>query len=79
MDSNLCGELYQLPPVRVKLIYVYIYTYIYIYIYIYENADTIFKEQFISPNHSSFPTDDFHLFAENRPSIDHNESMLNKF
>ena len=52
---------------------------IYIYIYIYENADTIFKEQFISPNHSSFPTDDFHLFAENRPSIDHNESMLNKF
>ena len=45
--------------------------------YIYENTDTIFKEQFISPNHSSFPTDDFHLFAENRPSIDHNESMLN--
>ena len=40
--------------------------------------DAILKERFISPNHPSFPTDALHFFVENKPSIDHNESILNK-
>ena len=43
-----------------------------------ESIDAILKEQFISPNHLSFPTDAPHFFVENKPSIDHNESILNK-
>ena len=40
--------------------------------------DAILKERFISPNYPSFPTDALHFFAENNPSIDHNELILNK-
>ena len=43
-----------------------------------ESVDAILKERFISQNHPSFPTDALHFFAEKKPSIDHNESMLNK-
>ena len=43
-----------------------------------ESVDAILKESFISPHHPSFPTDALHFFAENKPSIDHNELMLNK-
>ena len=43
-----------------------------------ESIDAILKEWFISPNHPSFPTDALHFFVENKPSIDHNESILNK-
>ena len=43
-----------------------------------EAVYVILKEQFISPNYSSFPTDALHFFSENEPPIDHNESMLSK-
>ena len=43
-----------------------------------ESADAILKEQFMSQNHLSFPTDALHFSAEKKPSIDHNKSMLNK-
>ena len=45
---------------------------------VYERVDAILKEQFITPNHLSFPTDAIHFFAENKSSIDHIKPMLNK-
>ena len=108
----LCGDLYQLPPVRGKPIYMSnqsVKGYITLDLWkifqfveltevmrqkgenllihilnkirvanISKSVDAILKEQSMSQNHSSFPTDALHFFAEKKPLIDHNESMLNK-
>ena len=43
-----------------------------------EVDNVVLKERFIRPNYPSFPTDALHFFWENKPSIDHNEEILNK-
>ena len=45
---------------------------------VYKGVDAILNEQFITPDHLSFPTDALHFLAENKPSIDHIKPMLNK-
>ena len=43
-----------------------------------KSVDTILKERFISSYYLSFLIDALNFFAEKKPSIDHNELMLNK-